>query len=133
METIPLSNLVDLDFEASSTKSRTITITATDPGGLVFQKLDILLTDVNEPPTGISLSHSVVRENAAVGTVVGTLSVTNPEFGGWSDGELLLDLNVIWPLLTLGQRLKVAGGLDHEMTEKRTISVRQQTVELFTL
>jgi len=47
---------------------------------LLFEKaFTITVTNVNETPTDISLSNSSVAENAAVNTVVGTLSTTDPD------------------------------------------------------
>ena len=40
------------------------------------------VTDVNEIPTGISLSASSIASNTAAGAVVSTLSATDPDVGG---------------------------------------------------
>ncbi|MEO8164753.1 MAG: putative Ig domain-containing protein, partial [Betaproteobacteria bacterium] len=64
---------LSLDFEQEP--SVRVTITATDQGGLSFdQEFTISVIDVNEPPTGVTLSASTVLENlvgAAIGSVVG--------------------------------------------------------------
>ena len=67
-----------LDFEAAS--SRTITVRATDTGGLTFdQTFTIAIGNVNEAPTNIALSNTTVAENSAVNTVVGALSGSDPD------------------------------------------------------
>ncbi len=70
------------DFEAAS--SYTVTVRATDAGGLYYeQQIVITVTDVNEnsAPTNISLSNSSVAENLPSGTSVGNLSTTDPDAG----------------------------------------------------
>jgi len=68
-----------LDFE--STPSVTVTVTATDTGGLsVAQAFDITVTDVNEAPTAIALDNATVAENAA-GAVIGNVTVSDPDTG----------------------------------------------------
>lgn len=69
-----------LDFEAKSSYS--IRVQVTDQGGETFeQTLTITATDVNEQPTEVALSDSNIPENEPVGTVVGSLSTTDPDAG----------------------------------------------------
>ncbi|MBM4074858.1 MAG: cadherin repeat domain-containing protein, partial [Planctomycetes bacterium] len=66
------------DFSVKSTY--TIRVRSTDQGGLSVQQVfTILITNVNQPPTNISLSASSIIENLASGTTVGTLSTTDPD------------------------------------------------------
>jgi uncharacterized protein YggE len=69
-----------LDFETSSSYS--VRIRSTDQGGLsVDQILTIAVTNVNEAPTSVSLTNSTVSEAESVGTLVGTLTTTDPDSG----------------------------------------------------
>jgi protocadherin Fat 4 len=76
-----LQSTASFDFEAKS--SYFIRVRTTDQGGLTLEKqLQINVTDVNERPTDIALSASSVNENQPGGTVVGTLSSTDPDVAG---------------------------------------------------
>ena len=69
-----------LNFEAQS--SYNITVRVTDSAGNPFTKaLVVTATNVNEAPTAVALSNSSVAENAAIGTVVGTITGTDPDAG----------------------------------------------------
>jgi VCBS repeat-containing protein len=77
---ITVKNSALLDFEAGS--SHTITVRTTDKGGLSIDKnLTINLDNVNERPTQISLSNTVVEENTPRGTIIGTFSGYDPDAG----------------------------------------------------
>jgi hypothetical protein len=57
-------------------------VRVTDQGGLTFDKtFAVNVTNVNEAPTGATLSAALVAENAANGTVVGTVAGTDPDAG----------------------------------------------------
>jgi RHS repeat-associated protein len=67
-----------LDFE--TTPSLSIEVKSTDAGGLsISQRFAIALTNVNEAPTDIALSATTIAENTPIGTVIGTLSATDPD------------------------------------------------------
>ena len=67
-----------LDYE--TTPGASVTIMVTDNGGLTFSKtFAIAVVDVNEAPTTLALAGATVAENAAAGTVVGTLAGTDPD------------------------------------------------------
>ncbi len=69
-----------LDFEHEP--SINITVRVTDSAGHSYdQAVTIAVQDVNEAPTGLALDHNVISETAAGGTVVGTLSVIDPDHG----------------------------------------------------
>ncbi len=78
-----LKDGVSLDYEQAAT--RTVTVTATDAGGLTSaQTLTVNVTDVNEAPTITSAAAFSVAEN---GTAVATLTATDPDAGAtrsWS-------------------------------------------------
>ena len=60
--------------------SYSVTIRATDNGGLTYDKsLSISVLNVNETPTGIALSNNTINEYVAVNTVVGVLTTTDPD------------------------------------------------------
>ncbi len=64
------------DFETKNSYS--IGVRTTDQGGLFFEKaFTINVTNVNEAPTDVALSSSLVANNAPAGTTVGTLSTTD--------------------------------------------------------
>jgi uncharacterized protein len=69
-----------LDYETLSSAS--ITVSATDSGGLTFAKtVTIAVTDVNEAPTQVTISNASVVENSVGGTVIGTLDGHDPDAG----------------------------------------------------
>lgn len=75
---VVVANGAVLDFESQS--SYDIIVRSTDSGGLtVFRQVTVSINDVNEAPTGASLTGNSVAENSAAGTVVGTLSAQDPD------------------------------------------------------
>ena len=68
------------NFETKS--SYAIRVATTDSAGATFAKaLTVTVGDVNEAPTGLSLSNSTLAENEPVGTTVGDLSVVDVDAG----------------------------------------------------
>lgn len=66
------------DFEVNSSYS--IGVRSTDgAGGSITKTFIITVTDVNEKPTDIVLSRDTVIEHDQIGTIVGTLSVVDPD------------------------------------------------------
>ncbi|BBF92582.1 cadherin domain-containing protein [Blastochloris tepida] len=77
---VSLKDGAKLDFEADAADS--ITVRVTDQTGLsVDQTFDIKVADVNEAPTGAVMKGGVIAENAAAGTVVGTVSGADADAG----------------------------------------------------
>jgi hypothetical protein len=71
---------VATDFETKS--SYALRLRATDGGGLFFEKaITVSITNVNEVPTGITLSATTLAENSAANATVGTLSASDPDLG----------------------------------------------------
>ncbi len=69
-------------FDVDTKSSYAVRVRVTDAGGLSFERaFTITVTDVNEAPTGPTLSNSHVDENAAVPTLVGTLASADPDAG----------------------------------------------------
>ncbi|MEO9933844.1 cadherin domain-containing protein [Rhodopirellula bahusiensis] len=77
--TIDGSNLVTattFDFETQSSYS--VRVQTTDSDGSTFeQTLTLAVTNVNEDPTAVSISSSVVTEESASGTTVGTFDTAD--------------------------------------------------------
>jgi hypothetical protein len=70
-----------LEFEGSQLE-HTVTVRATDPGGLFVEKaFTFTVTNANEAPTALDLLGSFVAQQAESGTLVGTLSATDPDAG----------------------------------------------------
>eukprot|EP00794_Sanderia_malayensis_P000603 gene603-1264_t len=67
-----------LDYE--TTKQYDISVSVTDDGGLFLEKIfQIRITDVNEAPTDVQLSSSVLRENSPANTFIGSITVIDPD------------------------------------------------------
>ena len=68
----------ELDFEGKNIY--TIQITTNDGKGEIFTKeFDIKVGDINEKPTNVILSDSLILENSSIGTVIGTLRTIDPD------------------------------------------------------
>jgi hypothetical protein len=66
------------DFEAKSSYS--VRVRTTDQGGLSYdQAFTVSITNLNEAPTDIALSITSIPENTPIGTIIGTLSATDPD------------------------------------------------------
>ncbi len=80
----------ELDFEGQ--QAYQVTVEATDSAGNTYQQVvPVTIGDVNEAPTGIGLDGQSVAENAAGGTVVGTLSALDPDFDDSASYEVVGD------------------------------------------
>ena len=68
------------DFETKSTYSMCIHVA--DQGGLTFEEnFVITVNNLNEAPTNVLLSHTMVDENQPFNTMVGTLTAIDPDTG----------------------------------------------------
>jgi uncharacterized delta-60 repeat protein len=113
------------NFEAKSSYS--IRVRTTDQGGLSFEKVFVVtVTNVNESPTGLTLSASSIAENQAVGTTVGTFTTTDPDAGNTFVYSLATGTgstdNAAFTIT--GNVLKTTVVLDFEVTPTRSIRVR---------
>ena len=109
------------DFEVRSNYS--VRVRATDAGGLTFERtVTVSVTNVNEAPTQVSLSAATVAENRPVGTLVGTLTRTDPDAGDTPTYTLLADAG--GRIRVVGARLEVAGPIDFEQTATLAVRVR---------
>ena len=67
-----------VNYEDASSLS--VRVLCRDPGGLAVEDTFVILVqDVNEAPTSISLSHDKVQENQKGGTLVAQITVTDPD------------------------------------------------------
>ena len=74
--------LTSASFNYETKSSYSIRVRSTDQGGLYYEKvITVSVTDVNETPSNIIIDNASVAENAAVNTVVGALSTTDPDSG----------------------------------------------------
>ena len=79
-----------LDFEQ---KNRyVVMVTSTDNGSpamtSVIQSFTVHVTDINEAPVLISLGNAIVLENSASGTIIGNLTIRDPDnFGNFSSRQ----------------------------------------------
>ncbi|NBQ15640.1 MAG: cadherin repeat domain-containing protein, partial [Proteobacteria bacterium] len=111
------------DFEAKA--SYTVAIRSTDAAGLfVDREFTISVTNVNEASTSINLSNNSVAENAAVGTVVGTLSTTDPDAGDTFTYSLVGNAADNAAFTVAGNQLKTAAGFNFEAKASYTVVIR---------
>ncbi|MBV7532378.1 cadherin domain-containing protein [Chitinophaga sp. sic0106] len=74
--------LVNALLDYMQQKDYIIRVRVTDAGGIWMEKdLTITVTSINSAPTNISLDKNTILENAPAGTVIGTLSATDPDAG----------------------------------------------------
>lgn len=115
-----LRSSVVFDHESASTQS--VTIRATDSGGLYVDKqFTINVLNVNEAPTAITISNSSILENNAVGDVIGTLSATDPE-----NNSVTFSLDTVNDYASFsifGNQLKAATVFNRELKNLYTIRV----------
>ncbi len=122
---ITVANGSLLNYDAAS--SHTITIRTTDAGGLArSQTFTINLSNVNEAPTDLSLSANRVAENAANGTVVGTVSGTDPDAGDTRSYSLTDNAGGRFAINSSTGVITVANGslLDYEAASGHSVTVR---------
>ncbi|MCS6303151.1 MAG: cadherin domain-containing protein, partial [Nitrospira sp.] len=114
-----------LDYE--NTPSHDVTVRVTDSGGLTYDEtFAINLTNVNEAPTGISLSGNTVEENAANGTMVGTASTMDQDAGDSHTYQLMDNAGGRFAINSSTGQITVADGslLDYESTPSHDVTVR---------
>src|SRR6266542_5280727 len=113
-------------FDFESDNSYTVTVRATDTGGLTYdEQFTISVTDVNETPTDIALSNNSVAENAGANAVVGTLSGTDPDAGQSATLSFSLpavDDNAAFNIS--GNSLRANASFDSESDNSYTVTVR---------
>ncbi|CEJ13853.1 Bifunctional hemolysin/adenylate cyclase precursor [bacterium YEK0313] len=122
---ITVANGANLDFEAQA--SHAISVRVTDETGLSVDKsFTLAVTDRNEAPTGATLTGGTVAENAAAGTIVGTVTGVDPDAGSTFTYALLDDAGGRFVIDAATGVITVASGavLDFEIQVSHAISVR---------
>ncbi|QFU17788.1 calcium-binding protein [Microvirga thermotolerans] len=98
-------------------------VTASDGrGGAATGTVAVTVADVNKAPTDIALSQSSVREHSDVGTVIGTLSGTDPNGDGLTY-TLLNDGGGLVELVGNEIRVKNNAAIDYEQVTSFDIAV----------
>jgi gliding motility-associated-like protein len=123
-----LKAAVVFDFETKSIY--TIRIRTTDSEGLFFEKaIPLTSSDVNELPTDIGLTGSVINENVSPNTIVGTLSTTDVDSNNTFTYSLISGIgdtdNSSFSLA--GADLKITISPDYE--SKSSFSIRIRTTD----
>jgi uncharacterized lipoprotein YbaY len=113
------------NFETKSTYN--ICIRVTDQGGLTFDKnFVVTVNNLNETPTGVSLSASSVNENQPVNTVVGALTATDPDAGATFTFSLVCSVPGVddGSFIILGTDLQTSAVFDFETKSTYNICIR---------
>lgn len=115
---------VDFDFETKSTYE--VEITVFDDAGAFTKMFNIVVNNVNEGPTDVSLSSTSLAENAGPDAAVGTLFTTDPDepatpqtftysiVGGEDAGSFNIE----------GDELRATAALDFETQSSYEVTVR---------
>ena len=120
-----LYTLAIFDFETKPSAS--IRIRSTDSGSLTFERsFTIVVSDVNESPTGLSVTPSTLPENESAGFAIGTLSANDPDAGDTIVYQLANGLGALDNGLfqIQGDLLKSRVTLDFEARNVYSIRVR---------
>ena len=122
-----LSSTASFNYEAKS--SYTICVRATDNGSpaLSFDKqLTVVVTNVNETPTDISLSNASIAENQPSASTVGTLSTADPDVGDTQSYSLVAGTGSTdnGSFTITGTSLKTNAAFDFEAKSSYSIRVR---------
>lgn len=101
-----------------------ITVKTTDKAGATFTKdFLITVTNVNESPTAVLISNNDVLEHSPVGTVVGTITAQDQDYGDTHSFSLVSNPGRYFRVA--GSTLKVdSSNLDHEIASSVNILVK---------
>jgi len=122
---------VALDFEIKPTYS--VTVNAADPAlpgsAPASAAFTLAVTNVNEAPTGISLSPSTIPENRPAGTTVGTFLAADPDAGGTFTYALVAGAGATdnASFAILGAVLRTTTSFNYEV--KNSYSIRVQAID----
>jgi hypothetical protein len=120
-----VDNAERVNYEANPLP--TIRVRTTDRGGagLSFDKEFVIpVLDVNDAPQDLTLSGTVVAENAPSGTVVGTVSAFDPDVGDSVTYQLVDSAGGRFMLIDGQLQVGCARLLDYEAATSYTICVR---------
>jgi len=121
---IAVAEGADLDHESAA--SHEVTVQATDSAGnTIEQTLTIEVGDVNETPDALAFTGGIVQENAPVGTVVATLSVSDVDASDTHTYELVDNADGRFVIDGSGNIVLAEGGsLDYESASSHQVTVR---------
>jgi hypothetical protein len=109
-------------FDWEGVNSYSVTVRSTDAGGLYTQAtFGINIANVSEAPTDIALSTNTINENAAVNTVIGTLSATAPTAQSISYSLVGGDVS---SFNISGSQLRSSASFDFETKSSYSVTVR---------
>ena len=114
-------------FHKKAIPSHDVTVRVTDNGGLTYDKtFTIDLTDINETPIDLVLSSDTVVEHAANGTVVGTVTGSDPDNGDTAAYSLTDDAGGRFAINSSTGQITVANGalLNYEGAASHDVTVR---------
>ena len=113
-----------INYEAAS--SYQVTVRATDQGGLYLDKVVTLsLSNVNEAPTGITLSGGSAPENSPGGTIIATASGIDPDAGTAFTWSLTDNAGGRFLIYQTGQIAIIDSGLiNYETASSYQVTVR---------
>ena len=114
-------------FNYEARNSYNIRIRSTDAGGMAFEKAFVIaVTNLNDPPTDITLSNASVPENQPAGTVVGTLSSTDDDAGDSFSYSLVAGAGSTdnGNFTISGDQLQTTASFDYEVKTSYSIRVR---------
>lgn len=110
-------------FDYETLQNISVQVEVSDGKDTASQTITIRVTDINEAPTALSLSYISVDENSAGGTVIGTLSTTDPDTASTTfTYSIVGDPDSKFAIS--GNQLVVNGALDYETATSHTVTVR---------
>ncbi len=110
-----------LDFEDAA--SHQVTVEVSDGSNTTSQAFTINLGDANEAPEAVTLSNNTVGENASDGTVIGSVSASDPEGASLTyalsddaDGRFQIDATTGEISVADGSQLDFEDSASHQVT-----------------
>jgi VCBS repeat-containing protein len=111
-------------FDHEANASFAITAEVTDQGGLSTQQsFTVTVGDVNEAPTGLTIDHQAIDENAAAGSLVGTVSASDPD-GDALTYSLVDDAGGLFAIDPVTGALTATAALDYESAHGYSVTAR---------
>jgi hypothetical protein len=110
------------DLDGDSNKTELLPVDANGNARVVGSAVDIGAVEqvANRAPTSIALSNDAIAENSAAGTVVGTLSATDPDAG---DTETFSIVDASGTFAIAGNTIVIAAGKVLDFETKNSYSV----------
>ena len=104
----------------------TLRVTASDgQGGTASDDLLLTIANLNDAPTGLTLSSTSIAENSAIGTAIGVLSGIDPDVGDTLSYSIAPGGDPSGLFSVVGNQLRLAAGsLDFEATASYSLTVR---------